>query len=295
MGIRIISDSTSYISNDIAKELNILIIPLSVHFPDESYDEDKVDYEYFYEKIRRDNVIPTSSQPSPWELETIFREVLEAGDDIIAIFLSSAMSGTYHHALSAKAELTADFPDRQIEIIDSYTNCMALGYIVLEAVKSATNGSSFSQVVDAAISARSKIHFYFTPKTLNFLKKGGRIGTASALLGRIFDINTILTVDMTKGMTHLYGKTRGLDSAISKIYKVLSQDSEKYGLEGIYIGHINSEEKALEMKKQLMVMYPDVNIELCSIGPVIGLHVGPGTVGLIYSTKEVKYELPDSL
>ena len=295
MGIRVISDTTSYIDPILQEKLNIKLIPLSVHFPDESYDEDKVDYDYFYEKIAKDKVIPTSSQPSPWELEAIFREILETGDDIVAIFLSSAMSGTFSHASNAKTELQSEFSNRKIEIIDSYTNCMALGSIVLAAAWAAYANAAFEEVVFAAYEARNKVHFYFTPKTLEYLKKGGRIGTASALLGSILDINAILTVDMAKGMTHLHGRTRGFDSALQKIYEIIADDSNEYGISALYVHHISAEEKAKEVKEQLAVRYPDLEIGICNIGPVIGLHVGPGTVGIVYCTEKAKHQLPDAI
>jgi len=288
MGIRIVSDTTSYIDATLQKELNILLVPLSVHFPDESFQEDKVDYDYFYDKIAKDNVIPTSSQPSMGEFLDIFREIAAAGDDIVAIFISSAMSGTYSNACSSKVELLKEFPDAKIEIIDSHTNCMALGDIVLTAAQAAKDNASYEEVIDAALQERDRVHFYFTPKTLEFLQKGGRIGTASALLGNLLSIKPILTVDMQKGMTHLYARARGSSGALAKIFEALQNDYEQYGLKAIYVHHISAKEKAEEVRDTLLAKYPNVPVSICSIGPVIGLHVGPGTIGVVYSTERVK-------
>lgn len=291
VGVRIISDTTSYIDPVLREELDIQLIPLSVHFPDESFQEDQVDYDYFYGKIIRENIIPTSSQPSAWELLVTFRKIVAAGDDIVAIFISSAMSGTYSNALTSKAELLNEFPDAKIEIIDSRTNCMALGAIVLEAASAAKAGATFEEVVSIAVGARNRVHFYFTPKTLEFLKKGGRIGTASALLGNMLNISTILTVDMKAGMTHLSAKARGSNRALAKIYEILERDYEQYGIKAMYVHHISAKEKADEIRELLMSKYPGIPIGICDIGPVIGLHVGPGTVGIVYCTEGVKQEL----
>jgi len=291
MATCIISDTTSYINLELQKELKIKLVPLSVHFPDESFQEDQVDYDYFYEKISRGGIIPTSSQPSSWEFQTIFEKIITAGDDIVAIFISSAMSGTFINAVSAKMELLEEFPDAKIEIIDSRTNCMALGAIVLEAARAAKNNASFDEVVTSAIRARNCVSFYFTPKVLDFLIKGGRIGTASALIGKILDINPVLTVDMSKGMTHLYTRVRGFANALTKIYGALANDHKQYGLRNIYIHHISAKEEAEKTKETIAGRYPDVPINVCNIGPVIGTHVGPGTVGIAYCTEKPMHEL----
>jgi DegV family protein with EDD domain len=273
------------------EKLNIQLVPLSVHFPDESYQEDRVDYDYFYSKIIREDIIPTSSQPSAGDFLALFREIIAGGDDIVAIFISSAMSGTYANACSSKAELLGELPDAKIEVIDSRTNCMALGAIAISAARAAEGGASFEEVVDAAYQARDRTHFYFTPKTLMFLRKGGRIGTASALLGSVLNISTILTVDMDKGMTHLYAKARGSAGALEKIYHILAADSERFGLSAIYVHHIGAKDKGESISATLAITYPGVPVSICDIGPVIGLHVGPGTVGVVYCTIKAKREI----
>ncbi|MDR0468726.1 MAG: DegV family protein, partial [Peptococcaceae bacterium] len=279
MGIRIISDTTSYIDPALLKELDIILIPLSVHFPDESFQEDQVENDYFYKKILRENVIPTSSQPSAEDILIPFREIAAAGDDIVAIFISAAMSGTYSNALSSKTELLKEYPDTKVEIIDSRTNCMALGMIVLEAARAAKAGAPIEEVVDIALQTLKKVGFYFVPEVMTYLKKGGRIGTAASLLGSILNIRPILTVDMSKGMTHLHDKARGYTNALSKIYAIVAKEFEHYGLKEIYVHHISAKEKANQVFEYLKRIYADIPIKFCDIGPVIGLHVGPGTIG----------------
>jgi DegV family protein with EDD domain len=285
MGIKIISDSTSYIDMETQKKFDIGILPLSIHFEDESFKETEVDYEQFYHKVESTGIIPTSSQPSPGEIYETFKQIVAYGHDILAIFISSAMSGTYSTALKAKEMVLQEFPQANIEIMDSRTNCMALGLQVLAAARAAMAGESFKAVLNAAVQMRDRVHFYFVPETLEYLKKGGRIGTASALLGSLLNIRPILTVDMKKGMTHLLEKARGTSIAIKRMLALMEEDQKKYGLSDIIVHHINAPEKAESLRQTLQERY-DLPVSIYSIGPVIGVHTGLGTVGFVYSTEK---------
>ncbi len=264
-------------------ELGIVIIPLSVHFPDESFLETEIDQEYFYNKIQTTGIIPTSSQPSQGEIYEVFRQSLARGDDVLAVFISSAMSGTYSTALGARDRLSKEYPDRRIEILDSHTNCMALGLQAIAAAKIVRSGGNMEDAIKAAVDTREKVHFYFTPETLEYLRKGGRIGTASALLGSLLQITPILTVDMDKGMTHLVEKVRGSSRAVNRILELIKTDHEERGLRTLIVHHINAAGKAAQLKKTLFEMY-SIPVDICSIGPVIGLHTGLGTIGVVYCT-----------
>ncbi|HNX93290.1 MAG TPA: DegV family protein [Syntrophomonas sp.] len=285
MAIKVVSDSTSYIDINTQRELGIDLIPLSVNFPDEQFLETEVDYNYFYKKIEKTGIIPTSSQPSLGDIMEKFREIALRGDDILAIFISSAMSGTYETALKAREKIMQEFPQIRIDIMDSYTNCMALGMQVIAAAREAKADAGFNSALQAAHYVRDRVRFYFVPETLLYLKKGGRIGTASALLGTILNIRPILTVDMKTGMTHLFEKARGTSAALRRMLKLIETDREKYGLKEIMIHHINAPEKAEKLKDMLMERY-EIPVDIRSIGPVIGLHTGLGTVGFVYCTEE---------
>lgn len=284
MAIRVVSDSTSYIDHETQKELNIDLIPLSVNFPDESFLETEVNYDYFYNKVEQTGIIPTSSQPSLGDLIAKFREIVSKGDDVLAIFISSTMSGTYATALNAREKVLQEFPQARIDIMDSYTNCMALGMQVVAAARAIKNGAGMNAALMAAQFVKDRVRFYFVPETLKYLKKGGRIGTASALLGTVLNIRPILTVDMKTGMTHLMEKTRGTSAAIKRMLQLLENDWEKYGLKEILIHHINAPEKAENLRTLLMERY-NTSVDIRSIGPVIGLHTGLGTVGFVYYTE----------
>lgn len=285
MAIKVLSDSTSYIDIETQNELGIDLIPLSVNFPDEELLETEVDYNYFYNKVERTGIIPTSSQPSLGVIMEKFREIVIQGDDVLAIFLSSTMSGTFATAMQAKEKIMQELPQARIEVMDSYTNCMALGMQVVAAARAVKAGANLKTALQAAHYVRDRVRFYFVPETLEYLKKGGRIGTASALLGTILNIRPILTVDMKTGMTHLFEKARGTSAAIKRMLEIMEADREKYGLKEILIHHINAPEKADKLRNTLMERY-GLPVDICSIGPVIGIHTGLGTVGFVYCTEE---------
>lgn len=145
MTVKIVSDSTSYIDASVQRELDIAIIPLSVSFPDESFKETEVDYDYFYSKIEREGIIPTSSQPAQGEIQEVFTNIVARGEEVLAIFLSSDMSGTYHSALIAKYMIMQEYPAARIEVIDSRTNCLAMGLTVMAAAQAAQAGKLFHE------------------------------------------------------------------------------------------------------------------------------------------------------
>ena len=286
MAVQIFTDSTAYIGVAQQEELGIRVIPLSVHFSDEYSKETEVDYDYFYGKIEETGEIPTSSQPTVGDIYEDFKKIVQDGNEVLAIFISSAMSGTYQTAVSVKEQLVKEIPGARIEVVDSRTNCMALGVQVLEAARCIKAGQYIDEAIQAAEMIRERVHFYFVPETLEYLKKGGRIGTASALLGTILKIRPILTVDMKAGMTHLWGKARGTAATVQRMLELLEADARRYGLREIIVHHINAPARAAQLKQQLSGKYR-CPITISTIGPVIGLHTGLGTIGVVYTTEAV--------
>ena len=173
MAIKIVTDSTSYIADEYIKKYDINIVSLNVIINGVSSREVDIENEVFYEEIKNSKEIPKSSQPIPNEMLNTFKEIVKDGDSIVGIFLSSKMSGTYSNANMIKDMILEDYPDAEIHILDSKTNCMQMGFAVIEAARTASEGKSINEVINAANNVINNSRFLFTPETLEYLKKGG--------------------------------------------------------------------------------------------------------------------------
>lgn len=282
MAIKIVTDSTSYISDEYIKKYDIKLVSLNVIINGVSSREIDIENEVFYEEIKNSKEIPKSSQPIPNEMLNTFREIVEDGDSIVGIFLSSKMSGTYSNANMIKDMILEDYPDAEIHILDSKTNCMQMGFAVIEAARTASEGKSINEVINAANHVINNSRFLFTPETLEYLKKGGRIGGAAALFGNVLQIKPILTV--VNGETSVFKKVRTRKKAIEEIVKTVLEEIESKGFGDIVVHHINCQEDGLKLAKALENKLGK-KVEIQSIGPVIGVHVGPGSIGIAYYTK----------
>ncbi len=282
MAIKIVTDSTSYIPEEFINKYDISVVSLNVIMNGESIREVDLDNETFYSKMEESTEIPSSSQPSPDEIYNTFENIVKEGNSIVGIFISSDMSGTVSSANLIKNMLLEKYPTAHIEIVDSRSNCMQMGYVAIEAAKAAAAGKSMEEVIDVCTSVINNSRFLFTPDTLDYLKKGGRIGGASALLGTLFQIKPILTV--CDGKTTVFTKVRTKKKAVDTLVTTLVNDLQGKELGGVIVHHINCQDEGLSLaakiKKQL-----GVDVQIDTIGPIIGLHVGPGSIGVAYFTK----------
>lgn len=281
--IKIVTDSTSYIPKEWLKKYDISVISLNIYLNNKSIPEMDISNHDFYEEMEKSNEIPTSSQPSPDLFYKTFERIIKNDDSVLGIFISSEFSGTYNTALSVKNDLLEKYPDATIEIIDSRANCMQLGFIVMVAAKAAARKQPLKRVIADTQDAIEHSRILFTPETLTYLKKGGRIGGASALLGTLLQIKPILTV--VDGKTAVYAKVRTKKKAVDTLINGLMEDLKERDLGDVIVHHINCPEEGQELaqrlSEQLNLNHP---IQIQSIGPVIGLHVGPGSIGLAYYT-----------
>ena len=282
MAIKIVTDSTSYIPEEFINKYDISVVSLNVIMNGESIREVDLDNETFYSKMEESTEIPSSSQPSPDEIYNTFENIIKEGNSIVGIFISSDMSGTVSSANLIKNMLLEKYPTAHIEIVDSRSNCMQMGYVAIEAAKAAAAGKSMEEVIDVCTSVINNSRFLFTPDTLDYLKKGGRIGGASALLGTLFQIKPILTV--CDGKTTVFTKVRTKKKAVDTLVTTLVNDLQGKELGGVIVHQIKCQDEGLSLaakiKKQL-----GVDVQIDTIGPIIGLHVGPGSIGVAYFTK----------
>jgi DegV family protein with EDD domain len=176
-----------------------------------------------------------------------------------------------------------EYPQARIEVFDSKTNCMAMGIQVIEAAIAAKAGKKMEDVIETARCIREKIRFYFVPASLEYLIKGGRIGGASALIGNLLQIRPILYVN--DGMTDVMGRIRGTRKAINHMLSILNDDAKNYGLRHLMVHHIHDPKQGQELAERLAAQYNRI-VPSLPVGPVIGAHVGPGTVGIVYCTNK---------
>ena len=279
MSIKVVTDSTSYIPEELLKKYDITLVSLSVLIDGENIRELDIDHKSFYERMSKAKSIPTSSQPSVGEITDAFEKIIQNGDQIFAVFLSSKMSGTYSTALMVKKQLLAKYPQAEIEIFDSGSNSMQLGFIALHAAMAGADGSSMTEVIMIAEHIRTHSRFIFTPEVLDYLKKGGRIGKASALLGNLLQIKPVLTVN--DGETDVFAKVRTKKKAVETIVNGMLEEVKGHEIGGVIVHHINCPEEGQVLADSLAKQF-GIEVKIQSIGPIIGVHVGPGAIGVVY-------------
>ncbi|MGL4773068.1 MAG: DegV family protein [Clostridium sp.] len=283
MGIKLVTDSTSYIPEEFINDLDIKVVSLNVIMDGTSRREVELKNETFYEEMDRSDEIPTSSQPSIEEVKSVFEEIVKNGDTVVGVFLSSKMSGTYSSAHLIKEMILEDYEDAKIEIIDSKSNCMQMGFAVVEGARAAKEGKALNEVVEKINHVINNSRFVFIPDTLKYLKKGGRIGGAASIVGTILQIKPVLTVQ--DGETSVLDKVRTKKKAIERMIKCLKDAAEKNPIGEVIVHHINAENEGLELANYIKSELSLDEVKIQSIGPIIGLHVGPGSIGIVYYTK----------
>ncbi len=283
MAVRVITDSTSYIPADEAQALGVRVVQLSATLDGVTRTEDEIDPEQFYQAMLAASEFPTSSQPSVASMIQALEEPVAAGDEVVAVLLSSKMSGTYETALMARDQILARHPSGGIAVVDSLSNCMEEGFAVLAAARVADAGGTLEEAVAAAQETTSRTRWLFAPASLEYLRMGGRIGNARALLGTLLQVRPILTV--IDGVTSTVRSVRTQRRAIETIADMVASDAEAHGLADIVVHHILAAPEA-EVLAKLLGERIGRRPRIQQIGPAIGLHVGPGTMGVVYETRE---------
>ena len=288
--IRIVTDSTASIPSDVAQENNIEVVSLYLNYQGREYEDATMDIDAFYKDIY-DMIddIPTSSQPSPSVFEKVFEQAAAAGDDVLGIFMSADMSGTVDSALRSARSVAARHADFNFRIIDTLSNSFDEAWSVLAAAAGRAAGCSLDQCAKLVEKSVASTRFLFTPESLRFLKAGGRIGTAAALLGNLMKLCPILTV--TDGKTATYAKVRTHKKAVAKITEKFKADIENFGLKNAIVHYIGSADEARAWAREVIEPICGREIAVVPVSPVIGLHVGPA-VGIAY---ECHQALPEKL
>jgi DegV family protein with EDD domain len=277
--VAVMTDSTAYLPDNLVKSLSITVAPQVLIWGEDTF-RDGVDImpDEFYKRLKTAKVMPTTSQVSIGDVKSSFETLLESGYDVLGIFISSKLSGTIQSATQAR-ELLPKAADR-ISIVDSDSTAMAMGFHVLTAARAAQAGASLAECRQLAEESRAHTGVYFVVDTLEFLRRGGRIGGAQALLGSALNIKPIL--ELRNGRIESIEKVRTKGKAIDRMIDLVVQrvgDRKPVRLATL---HANAEVEAREaLEKATLQLHPDETV-FASVSPVIGTHAGPGTIGLAF-------------
>lgn len=282
MSVKILCDSSADLSIEEIKEMGLLYVPIPVMFGDETYIEGtNITKDEFYNKLSSETNFPTTSQPSPASFLDFFEEAKENGDEIVAIIIPEALSGTIQNANLAKN--MADYDN--IYIVDGYNIASALRIIIETAVKLRDEGKSAAEIVDVITELRTRTHLYAALDTLENLYKGGRLTKAAAGIGELANLKPVVTLDET-GKVIVCHKTIGKNKAASTIIKhfgELNIDSD-YPVYFLYSHNTDNVENL--RSKMLSANFDVADSKACNLGPVLGTHVGIGAFGIAYVEKK---------
>ncbi|MFD3446548.1 DegV family protein [Microbacteriaceae bacterium 4G12] len=274
MRTAIVTDSTAYIPEEIRKQLDIYMLPLNVTFGDASYQEElEIATEQFYMKVREQEELPKTSQPAIGLFVELFEQLAKEYDAIISIHLSSGISGTYQTATTVGQMME----EMQVYTYDSEISCSIQGFYVIEAAKMAKEGKSPEAILARMEEIKQSASAYFIVDDLNHLQRGGRLTSAQAFIGSLLQVKPILHFD--DKVIKPFEKIRTRKKAMKRIVEVFDvQASQGVPMEAVVI-HGNCEQEAKEWMEQLQAQYPHVEFKLSYFGPVIGTHLGEGSLG----------------
>ena len=273
--IAVVTDSTAHIPAAALDGLEVPVIPLWLIWGQDRFrDGVDIDPPTFYRRLRDSKDFPTTSQPSAGEFEHFFREVGSGVDAVVAVHISSQISGTVPNAQAALAQ----FPDRTIRVVDSLTTSMGLSLMVIATARAAAAGKSLDEVVAVAEDMRDRVHILFTVDTLEYLHRGGRIGGAKRLLGTALNIKPLLHLEE--------GRVEPLTSVRTKrkaLARMLDEAEERLGgkpMAAAGVIDVAAVEEADAVAEQVKERFGVSPVYRTTVSPCIGAHVGPGTVGI---------------
>lgn len=277
MAIKILTDSVADVPEQIAKELGIEVMPLTVNFEDGSYkDGIEITKDKFYDKLSKAQKLPTTSQITPGEFINVFQGFIKEGHEVISILMSSRLSGTYNSAVTAKEHLD----NERITIIDSELVTFPQGLLVIEAARMASKGHSKSEIIDRVTYMKANMECKFIIDDIEYLKKGGRLTPSQALVGKLLNIKPILT--MKDGRLIYENKVRGKKKAIKWVINWIAKNN--YYLEEKTVGlfHSDSYEFLMDLRKELTLSLDIKEIIETKVGAVVGTHAGPGCIAIAF-------------
>jgi fatty acid kinase fatty acid binding subunit len=277
-GVAVVTDTTHYLPADVVERHDLHLVALYVNWNDRTDREtDLPDYDAFYDHMRSAATLPSTSQPSVGDFLTVYEPLLEAGDDVLSIHLSGGISGTVRSAEQARDALVErGVEPERIVVLDSRTGCAGHGLMAVAADNAAKAGASPQAAAAAAMKLGERMTILFAVDTLEYLRRGGRIGAAQAFLGSALKIKPILSIDSEITPVE---RVRTQGRAIDRLVREL-QEQHDDGADIYFLQHVQAPELAERIIARAREIYGSDPVFVSEIGPVIGTHTGPGLVGV---------------
>jgi DegV family protein with EDD domain len=275
--VAVVTDTTAYLPSELVEAAEIRLVSLYVNWPDDSQREADIgDLNSFYERLRSADQLPTTSQPSIGDFLQIYEPLIDQGSEIVSIHISGGISGTVESARQAREQLSERGASHRVTVLDSRTAAGGLGLVVLAAARAAAEGASRQEVEETAAEARAALKMWFAVDTLEYLRRGGRIGAASALMGTALKIKPILTLD--NEITPIE-RVRTSARALDRLTDYARQRKDD-GADGWVVQHSQAPEQAARLAASTQEIMGRPPTFISEIGPVLGAHIGPGLLGV---------------
>ncbi len=272
--IKIVTDSTADVPQQLLERYDIRVVPINIQFAHETYREGiDIDRPTFFRKL--EECIPTSSQPSPGQLVEVYKPLAGQGHSILTIVVTSKHSGTYQSAVLAKSML----PDADVEVFDSLSISMGTGYQVLAAARAAEEGKSMGEILQLLEGIRSRTHLYFTPATMKYLQRSGRVGKLSGALASLLSVKPIIKVE--DGVLEAFEKVRTRGKAIDRLVELTAQAVGTTEPVKLAMIHAEAHDEAEALRARLEDNFSCHEMHVVDLACSLTVHGGPGIIGIV--------------
>ena len=272
--IKIVTDSTADVPQELMERYDIRTVPINIQFGTETYQEGiEIDRPTFFRKL--EEVIPTSSQPSPGQFVEVYKELVEQGHSILTVVITSKHSGTYQSAVLAKSML----PEADIEVFDTLSISIGTGYQVLAAARAAEEGQSMGEIIQLLEGIRSRINLYLTPSTLKYLQRSGRVGKLSGALGALLDLKPVIKVE--DGVLEAFQNVRTRGKALDRLVELTAEAVGTTEPVKLGIPHAEVPDEAEKLRQRLESTFNCDEMIVVDLCCSLTVHGGPGIIGLV--------------
>ena len=279
MAVKVVTDSTGDLPAEVVRDLDITVVPLNVHFGEESFQDGvDLDSDGFFQRLTTEARLPTTSQPSVGAFLETYRGLLEAGHDVVSVHISAKLSGTMNSALQAREQLDAG---PRLTVVDSQQVGLALGVVATAAAQAVKDGASYEETVELTPRISERVRLFVLLETLEYLQRGGRIGRAQAFLGSLLHIRPILTV--REGEVHPLERVRARQRGLERLCQLAAECGSP---QQVGICHSTTPDDALALAERMQPALAGGRLIQARFGPVLGTHVGPGAIAITVQAAE---------